>query len=118
MTLSKQERKVLNYLSTLRTCDTMKRSYNPKSIVMLARRHGITHIEHHPTESFIRLKRMRGGSLEIIDVWYTTGTVGTTIDHPKQGRNTLFRKGVSIGLLNRILERPRIHTFRGYRRKY
>lgn len=49
-----------------------------------------------------------------INVWYTKMTVATCINHPKQGKTQLFRKNVSMGLLDKIFKNPRIHTFKGY----
>lgn len=53
---------------------------------------------------------------DIIDVWYSKMTVGTTINHPK-GRKTLFRKRVNLDLLEKIFNNPRQHTGAGYFKK-
>lgn len=52
-----------------------------------------------------------------INVYYTTGTVGTCVDHPKQGKTQLFRKNVDLQMLKTIFGNPRVHTDRGYQRK-
>ena len=55
--------------------------------------------------------------LSRINVYYTTGTVGTCINHPRQGRTQLFRRGVSLSMLPEIFRDPRIHTGTGYHRR-
>jgi len=52
-----------------------------------------------------------------INVYYTTGTVGTCIDHPHQGKTQLFRRCVTVQILKQIFDNPRIHTDKGYKRK-
>jgi hypothetical protein len=51
-----------------------------------------------------------------VNVYYSTGTVGTSLDHPRQGRTQLFRRNVSLEMLSRIFANPRIHTGHGYHR--
>ena len=41
-------------------------------------------------------------------------TVGTAINHPKQGKTQLFRRDCSIDDVAGILRNPRSHTGRGY----
>jgi len=50
-------------------------------------------------------------------VYYTTGTVGTFLNHPTKGKTQLFRRNVSLDLLGQIFRNPRIHTNTGYYRK-
>lgn len=50
-------------------------------------------------------------------VFYSTGKVATTVNHPKQGRNQLYRHNVGWGLLARLFKKPRLHTRNGYRRR-
>lgn len=50
-----------------------------------------------------------------INYWECTGTVGTCIDHPKQGRTQLFRKYVYGEQLEAIFKNPRVHTGKGYK---
>jgi hypothetical protein len=52
-----------------------------------------------------------------INVYYTTGTVGTCLRHPQKGKTQLFRREVDVELLNRIFRNPRGHTGKGYYRK-
>jgi hypothetical protein len=48
------------------------------------------------------------------NVYYTTGTVGTCINHPRQERTQLFRRNVNLQELREIFRNPRIHTGKGY----
>jgi len=47
-----------------------------------------------------------------LDWYFTTGTIKTSLDHPKQGRTQLFAAGeqVSPEVYRQILENPRVHT--------
>lgn len=50
-----------------------------------------------------------------INVYYTTGTVGTCMDHPKKGKTQLFRRNInSLEQLESIFIDPRVHTGEGY----
>ena len=57
---------------------------------------------------------MKAGAVRI-NVWITTGTVSTSLVHPKAGKTQLFRKNtMDYELLERIFENPRVHTDKGY----
>lgn len=49
-----------------------------------------------------------------VNVYYTTGTVGTCIDHPKSGKTQLFRRNQTIATMVSIFKNPRVHTGAGY----
>ena len=49
-----------------------------------------------------------------INVYYTTGTVGTCLNHPRSGKTQLFRRNVSKSSLQAIFANPRVHTGDGY----
>lgn len=66
----------------------------------------------HGSEESIRAQRGEGAR---INVWYTTGTVGTYLEHPKAGKSQLFRRNVNLSLLEKIFKYPRVHTRRGYK---
>lgn len=53
-----------------------------------------------------------------INVYFTTRTIGTALCHPIQGRTQLFRRNCTIEELVRILQDPRVHTGKGYKRKH
>jgi hypothetical protein len=52
-----------------------------------------------------------------INVYYTTRTVATALDHPYQGKTQLFRRNCSAAELREIMKDPRIHTEKGYQQK-
>jgi hypothetical protein len=49
-----------------------------------------------------------------INVYWTTGTVGTCIDHPVKGKTQLFRKNCDEQELRELMRDPRLHTGKGY----
>ena len=51
------------------------------------------------------------------NVYYTTGTVATYLDHPVRGKTQLFRRNVDLELLARLFREPRLHTGTGYHRR-
>jgi len=67
----------------------------------------------HPQDSPPALRSL----VNRINVYYTTGTVATCINHPQQGRTQLFRRNVSLAQLAEIMINPRVHTGVGYQRK-
>lgn len=52
-----------------------------------------------------------------INIFLTTLTVATTVNHPKSGRNQLYRKGLTLNQIYKLFNNPRNHTGAGYRRK-
>lgn len=52
-----------------------------------------------------------------VNVYHTTGTVGTCVDHPTQGKTSLFRRDQTVEDLRRIFANPRVHTGVGYHRR-
>lgn len=76
----------------------------------IAQHHDYTEIKHNETSKVVIFQKE-----DIkINVYYTTGTVGTCLNHPRQGKTQLFRRGVSLDTLEDIFVNPRIHTGRGY----
>ncbi len=62
-------------------------------------------------QKFIENKRNQ------INVFITTLSVATYLDHPKTGKNQLYRKGLDKRTMRKIFENPRYHTSLGYRKK-
>jgi len=52
-----------------------------------------------------------------INVWIGKRgiTVGTYINHPKQGKTQLFRRHVTKKLMKKLFKNPREHTSHGYK---
>lgn len=63
--------------------------------------------------------KMIDGSRARINVWNGRRgqTVGTYVDHPKQGKTSLFRRWVTNEELKQIFKNPRAHTGKGYRKR-
>jgi hypothetical protein len=78
-----------------------------------ARDEGYREVYYNETSRVISFQR---GDVRI-NVYYTTGTVGTCIDHPRQGKTQLFRRDVDSSLLRTLFNNPRTHTDRGYQRR-
>jgi hypothetical protein len=52
-----------------------------------------------------------------LDWYFTTATIKTSLDHPKQGKTQLFAKPVSPGQYKEILRNPRTHTGKRYQKR-
>jgi len=73
-------------------------------------------IDHNITSHVISFRCDSDGTR--INVYYTTGTVGTCLNHPKKGKTQLFRRDVSMEQLEQLFIDPRAHTGKGYYRKH
>ena len=52
-----------------------------------------------------------------MNVYYTTGTIATCLDHPVQGKTQLFRRNITdISVVRELMQDPRLHTGLGYHR--
>ena len=82
-------------------------------IVELALAYGWESRGHNPDNSMLSFFKedMR------INVYYTTMTVGTCLDHPRQGRTQLFRRNLTLEDVERIFHNPRAHTNKGYHKR-
>jgi len=81
---------------------------------LIATKHGYEEI-YHNEES--RVLSFRGGPNKStrINFYYTTGTVGTCLNHPKRGKTQLFRRNINtFEKLEAIFQNPRSHTGEGY----
>ena len=52
-----------------------------------------------------------------LNFWLSTGTVGSYLDHPRQGKTQLFRRQLSLSDASEIFNNPRQHTGKGYHTK-
>jgi hypothetical protein len=52
-----------------------------------------------------------------LNFWLSTGTVGSYLDHPHQGKTQLFRREVDMKQAEDIFVNPRVHTGAGYQRR-
>ena len=76
-----------------------------------AQRRGYTIVRIHDLNKQLQLRRVG----EQVNVWWSTATVGTYLDHPRQGKTQLFRRNCSLVELREILDNPRKHTGKGCR---
>ena len=85
-------------------------STRAREIRRLARKHGWEVAETIKNKSCVIIKK----GFERMVIYYSDMTVLSYIDHPKKGRTELCRKGVSMGLLEKLFINPRLHTNTGY----
>jgi hypothetical protein len=52
-----------------------------------------------------------------LNFWLSTGTVGSYLEHPRQGKTQLFRRDISMSDARSVFENPRTHTGAGYHRR-
>ena len=64
--------------------------------------------------SFSKRDELDDSTFIRINVYWTTGTVGTCLNHPRQGKTQLFRRNVDLLTLRLIFKNPRHHTGYGY----
>jgi len=93
-------------------------NYSVKDIAKLARRHGYEKVEVNLRDesrmvSWRHSKKCGGVR---INIYFTTGTVATCLDHPKKGKGQLFRRNMTYADLEDIFHNPRVHTDTGYHR--
>ena len=72
-------------------------------------------IDYNPQSRVISFRHQDGAR---VNVYYTTRTIGTALDHPSQGKTQLFRRQCTNEELVIILKNPRVHTGHGYQRTH
>ena len=103
LTINWRERDIFNYFSSASTYAYKEIELKEKEAAYML--------------SFQHKNRPGCGEVRV-NVWITTGTVSTSLDHPKAGKTQLFRKnGPDYDLLDRIFENPRVHSDKGYKEK-
>jgi hypothetical protein len=70
-----------------------------------AKAHGWAEICHQ--ENILMVSFQRGTAR--LNVYYSKGTVGTVVDHPRWGRNQMFRRNVHGENLSAVFDNPRAH---------
>ncbi len=73
------------------------------------------HDKSNPVAHMRHYRKMVDKDLFIIEVWTSTMTVATKLNHPKKGKTQMYRRNVSPGVLKKIFQNPRVHTTGGYR---
>ncbi|CAD7934283.1 unnamed protein product [Amoebophrya sp. A25] len=82
-----------------------------QNVRRLAREEGLIEIQYNAINRGVSFRNAEGSR---INVWHTTGTVGTYVNHPRLGGSQLFRRDVDMHLLREIFRNPRVHTKLGY----
>lgn len=52
-----------------------------------------------------------------LNIYWTTMTVGTCLDHPKLGKTQLHRRGLNDKGVELVMVNPRLHTGKGYHQR-
>lgn len=84
-----------------------------KEILKMAEKHGWWLADNQKNICMLIFKRGE----EQINVYWSKMTVTTVVDHPKQGRQQLYRKNVTHAELYKLFANPRQHTGKGYRNR-
>ncbi len=86
--------------------------YSVEELRLIAKQNGWKEIDHQENIGMISFTR---NEHERTNVYYTKGTIGTCVNHPRQGKTQLFRRRVDLKLLRKIFAKPRVHTPMGYK---
>lgn len=54
---------------------------------------------------------------KMLTFWLSTGTVGSYLNHPVQGKTQLFRRNITHSEAEQLFRQPRIHTGKGYQKR-
>lgn len=79
-------------------------------IRQIADKHEWQEIDHQQNIYMVSFKREKTR----LNVYYSTMTVATALDHPKHGKSQLYRRNITPDELEKIMEWPRVHSGRGY----
>lgn len=80
------------------------------TLMKIAAKHNYQVVEHQEN---IGLVILSDGAIKV-NVYCSTMTVATCLNHPRKGKTQLFRKNVTVAQLEELLEYPRKHTGKGY----
>lgn len=90
-----------------------------EAIRRLAQQHRLAEVQFNETSRVIAFERITPDAMMPcrINVYYTTGTVATCLNHPRSGKTQLFRRNQTLDDLSAIFANPRQHTGVGYYRR-
>jgi len=92
---------------------TSMTALNLDEVRRIARNEGCALISYSKESSVISFRK--GASFKVrINIFWTTSTVGTCLDHPRQCKTQLFRRNVDLSTLREIFKNPRVHTGTSY----
>ena len=98
-------------------CFSLGNDQSPWSIDFIRGIAAVFDLEEICHNSTSRVISFRSDDNERINVYYTTRTIGTALDHPSQGKTQLFRRKCTVDDLKKILQNPRSHTEKGYTKR-
>lgn len=79
-------------------------------VIQLMYENGWTMIKFHESNYIMNLER---GKVKM-NVYLTTLTIQTSMNHPKKGKTQLNRKKLTQNELKTVFKNPRVHTKKGY----
>ncbi|OEU18269.1 hypothetical protein FRACYDRAFT_183600, partial [Fragilariopsis cylindrus CCMP1102] len=79
----------------------------------MAEAYDLNEISHNITSRCISFRNNN----DRINIYYSTRTIGTALDHPSQGKTQLFRRKCTVEDLKKIFQNPRSHSGKGYKRR-
>ena len=85
-------------------------------VIEQAQRRGWSYVYKPAQGQLVFLERHLHGDKCMLHIWCTTGTVGSYLDHPTQGKTQLYRRNMDEDELKRVMDNPRVHTGEGYHR--
>ena len=90
--------------------------FDYSEVIEQAKRQGWTCTRYeHGQGQLVFLERWMREDKYMLHVWCTTGTIGSYLDHPTQGKTQLYRRNIDdYSMLRQILNDPRTHTGQGY----
>ena len=77
-----------------------------ESVRRIAWRHNWEEVQINTRSCVVGFKRQN----ERINVYYTTGTVGSCLTHPRHGKTQLFRRNQTLSNLGQIMRDLRWHS--------
>ena len=89
---------------------------NESELDYMAETRGWEKIDGLPAQPPMASYRNEAGDIRL-NFWLSTGTVGSYLEHPRQGKTQLFRRKIGMSMASSIFNDPRQHTGRGYHQK-
>lgn len=83
----------------------------------LAAKHHWSEIDLQENIGMISFLRPDSRGKQRINIYLTTMSTTTYLKHPMKGKGQLYRKNLSLDLLEKIFIDPRTHTGKGYYKK-
>lgn len=94
--------------------------FNPDTVIQEGQRYGWWEHDYQWSQGELVILRKNDddGDQMQLNIWCTTGTVGSYLNHPRRGKTQLFRRSISsYSELREIFNNPRVHGYDGYYRR-